>query len=55
VKIVILLKRGECGWAGDSRLIIYDMRVNTVLGGWMMKQQHTLLEIALNYVILINM
>ena len=55
MQIVILLKRGEYDWAGDSRLIIYDIRLHTVLGGYMMTHQHTLLSVALDYVILINM
>ena len=54
VQIVILLKRGACGGAGDPRLITYDMRVHIVLGGKKMTQQDTLLSVALDCVILIN-
>ena len=42
VQIVILLKSGQCGCAGDSRLIIYDMKVRSVVGRSTMTQQNNL-------------
>jgi hypothetical protein len=51
VQNVIILKSGKCDGAGDSTLIIYDVRASSVLRGSTMTEQHTLLSISLEYFI----